>query len=71
MAISSVSSGVNIATAVQPQILPSRVKDLENDKDKDDGASKAAAQNATAIAETRPTVNTTGRVVGSVTNTQA
>lgn len=70
MAISPVSSGVNTATAVQPQNQPARAKEVENDKDKDDGASKAAAQN-TAQAAPRPTVNTSGQVVGSVVNTQA
>ena len=70
MAISPVSSNVNTATAVQPQTQPVRAKEAENDKDKDDGASKAVAQNA-AQAAPRPTVNTSGQVIGSVVNTQA
>ena len=68
MAIGSVSSGVS-TPSVQAQNQVSRAKEAENDKDKDDGAS-AAAQNA-AQAAPRPTVNTSGQVVGSIVNTQA
>ncbi len=66
MEISSVSSSVKNAAAVQPQNPPVRAKEVENDKDKDDGASRAAAQ-----AASRPTINTSGQVVGSIVNTQA
>ena len=66
MALSSVSSGVNTTAAVQPQSQPVRAKEAENDKDKDDGASKVATQ-----ATPSPTVNTSGQVVGSLVNTQA
>lgn len=67
MAISPVSSSVNNTAAVQPQKPPVPAKEVENDKDKDDGASKAAA----AQTAPRPTVNTSGQVIGSNINTQA
>ena len=70
MAIGPVSSGANTASLVQTQNQVVRPREAENDKDKDDGAAKAAAQNATQAAPS-PTVNTSGQVVGSVVNTQA
>jgi hypothetical protein len=65
MAISSVSSGISAATQLQSQ--PVRGREAENDKDKDDGAANAVAQ----AAAQRPSVNTSGQVVGSVINVQA
>ena len=67
MAISSVSSNVNTAAAVQAQSQTARAKEVENDNDKDDGASSAAATQAAP----RPTVNTSGQVIGSIVDTQA
>lgn len=66
MTISSVSAHVNHTSAVQPQKQPTSVKEVENDKDKDDGGSTVAAQ-----AAPRPSVNTSGQVVGSHINTTA
>lgn len=70
MAIGPVSSGVNTTSSVQAQNQAVRAREVENDKDKDDGASAAAAKNA-AQAAPRPSVNTSGQVVGSIVNTQA
>jgi len=66
MQINTASPSLQKTTAVQPQAQASRAKEVENDKDKDDGASKVATQ-----AAPRPTVNTSGQVVGSFINTQA
>lgn len=65
MPISSVTSQINNATAVQQQATVARATEVENDKDKDDGASQAAA------AAARPTVNTSGQTIGSIINVQA
>ena len=48
MEVSSVTSNVNAlnvknATAVQPKNQPAHTREVENDKDKDDGTSKAVA----------------------------
>ena len=67
MAIGSVSSSVNTSAAVQVRgSEETRKNEVENDGDKDDGASGAAAQ-----AAQRPTVNTSGQTIGSVINVQA
>ena len=66
MEISSVSSSIPNVAAAQTQSQLARVKEVENDKDKDDGASKQVAQ-----AAPRASVNTNGQVVGSIVNTQA
>ena len=66
MSISSVSSNVNHTAPVQPQKPTTSAKEVENDKDKDDGGSTVAAQ-----AAPRPTVNTSGQVVGTKIHTQA
>lgn len=68
MEISSAASSVRNTPPVQPQTPPVRTKEVENDGDKDDSATKLAA--ATQAAQ-RPTVNTSGQVVGSIVNTQA
>jgi len=65
MEISSVSSNSGNLAAVQPQAV--RAREVENDKDKDDSASKAVAPQTAP----RPTVNTSGQTVGSIINTQA
>ena len=70
MAIGSVSSGANAASLVQTQNQTVRPREAENDKDKDDGSVKAAAQNAAQSAP-RPTINTSGQVVGTLIDTQA
>jgi len=64
MAINSVSSDVQSTPVVQPQNKPAHTKEVENNKSKDDTASKAQSA-------PRPTVNTSGQVVGSHVNTQA
>ena len=66
MAINPVSSNVRHTAPIQQQKQPSNVKEVENDKDKDDSGSTVAAQVAP-----RSTVNTSGQVVGSHINTQA
>lgn len=66
MSISSVVSNVQNASAVQPQKQPSRAKEVEGDKDKDDSASKVVAQ-----AAPRPSVNVSGQTVGSIVDTFA
>jgi hypothetical protein len=65
MSISSVSSNVKSAVPVEPQTQPAGVKEVENDHDKDDGASKVAAAAPTA------SVNTSGQVVGTTISTKA
>ena len=65
MSISSVSPSVTSTPPVQPQTQPARAKEVENDHDKDDGASKVAAPAPTA------SVNTSGQVVGTTINTKA
>lgn len=91
MSVSSVPSGVQNTNAVQQQKELSRGKEVENDNDKDDAASKAVAQKAAAQkvaiekidsqkvdekkavvqAASRPSVNASGQIVGSVIDTQA
>ena len=66
MSINSVSSNVQNTPPLQPQTQQAPVKEAENDKDSDDGASKAVAQPAPG-----PSVNSTGQVVGNIINTQA
>ena len=66
MSISPVASSVQHTPAVQSQTQPVRAKEVENDKDKDDGASKVVAPPTPS-----PSVNTSGQVVGSTINTQA
>lgn len=66
MEISSVSSSSKSVAAVQSPTQTSRAREAENDNDKDDGAAKIAQQ-----ATPRPTVNTSGQVVGSIIDTQA
>lgn len=71
MGVSSITSNVNAlnvknAIAIQPKNQPARTKEVENDKGKDGGASKAAAQ-----ATPRHSVNTSGQVVGRLIDTQA
>ncbi len=67
MEISSGSAHLKNVNAVQPQNPPVRAKEVENDKDKDDSAAKAAV----APSAPRPTVNTNGQVVGSLINALA
>ena len=67
MTISAISPSVNQPAAVQPLKQTASAQVAGNDKDKDDGASQAAAVQAAP----RPTVNTSGQVVGSHINTQA
>ena len=64
MTISSVSSNVNHTAAIHPQKQPAIAKEVENDKN--NGGSAVAAQTAP-----RPSVNTSGQVVGKHVNTQA
>ena len=66
MSISPVASSVRNTPAVHSQTQLVSAKEVENDKDKDDGASKAVAPPAPS-----PYVNTNGQVVGSTINTQA
>jgi len=66
MSINSVSANVQNTSPVQPQTQPVRATEVENDKDKDDGASTTAVQSTPG-----PSVNTTGQVVGGIVNTQA
>ncbi|BBI99593.1 hypothetical protein FGKAn22_12860 [Ferrigenium kumadai] len=68
MAISSVNSGSNYVSQVQPQpqTHAERVAEKENDGDRDDGG-MAAAMNAPS----QPTVNTSGQTVGSVISVKA
>ncbi|MDD5300314.1 MAG: hypothetical protein PHD65_07450 [Gallionella sp.] len=68
MEVSSVTSNVNAlnvknATAVQPKNQPARTREVGNDKDKDNGTSKAVAP--------RHSINTSGQVVGRIINTKA
>jgi hypothetical protein len=65
MSISSVSSNVKSVPPVEPQTQLARAKEVENDHDKDDGASKVAAPAPTA------SVNTSGQIVGSTISTKA
>lgn len=67
MAISSINSGSNYVSQVQPQPQShaERVAEQENDRDRDDGS--MAAKSATP----QPTVNTRGQTVGSVISIKA
>lgn len=69
MAISSVTSGYNNVVAdAQAQARTPRVREVENDGDRDDKRAKAAQ---VAAQPAQPTVNTLGQTVGSVINVQA
>lgn len=101
MAVNSVSSTAQNANVFLQQEQASRTKEVENDNDKDDVASKAVTQKVDvqkavaqqvvveksdaqkvdaqkidekkAVVQTppRPSVNTSGQIVGSIIDTQA
>ncbi|MDX8380050.1 MAG: hypothetical protein R8K48_08450 [Gallionella sp.] len=72
MSISSVSSSSHNTTVVQPKNHTVRHKEVGNDHDKDEAAKKAAqAAIHTAANTSKPSVNTTGHVVGQIINTKA
>lgn len=69
MAISSVTSGYNnIVADAQAQTQAPRVREVENDGDKDDKRAKAVSASPQPA---QPTVNALGQTVGSIINVQA
>lgn len=66
MSISPVSSSYSNIANTQAPIHSERAGERENDGDQDDGGSAAVT-----AAQPRPTVNTSGQVIGSILNVQA
>ncbi|ADE12541.1 hypothetical protein [Sideroxydans lithotrophicus] len=69
--INSINSGNNYVSQVQPQPQTpvERAAEKENDKDRDDAAKAAAANNSNVLSQ--PTVNTNGQTVGAIINVKA